>query len=242
MNKKFYLSIIIPLYGPNCAAVSARLFASLATLKVSVPIQYLIYYDDTVPAKAVEQIRYLFTIHGNKNVTVKIIYSANTSSGYKRNQGVIEGCATSELIWFIDQDDFLITDSLDDVIRCAMKVAKTDKIPVFGIKFQRPQDNRYETNIDKIIIMPWQYLYDADRVKDYRFSETFEMGSDLPFVWKILSDFSGEQEEQKIETKYYVRPIYFYNYMNVDSCSFKYFVIDGNRETESLAKDILKNG
>ena len=238
MEKEYELTFIIPLYGENCFTTSAKMAMSLALLKTTKKVRFLFFHDDTVPTEAIDQILQLFKLHRQPTVEVVTCFVNNPRSGYKRNRGIDICTSDSKLIWFIDQDDMLLFEDLDPVINTALEMLIDGNKPLIKVPFQSLDITFATTNINTVITMPWQYIFNVDLVKDYKFDETTEMGSDVPFVIKIIEDYLKDEKTDEIPS--FVSPMYFYNYLYWDSESYRYFIIEQHQTTDHLVEEMRK--
>lgn len=229
---KFDLICIIPLFGYNCGRVASRMCASLASIVTTKKIKIVFIYDKTVSIQSLLTILQIMQSVNNKNLSTEIIFSDKTSSGYKRNLGIEKYHSQCKLIWLLDQDDWLLPDYFDEIIDIAQETIDAGN-PCIMIPFQRPVLDHILTNIDSVMTMPWQYIYDPEVAIKYKFDETIEMGSDIPFVVGILTDYDlYDPITSHIRAIRFDKPIYYYNYMNNNSESRRVLAEEQRREKE----------
>lgn len=225
---EFDLICIIPLFGYDCGRVASRMCASLTSIVTTKQIKIVFIYDMTVSVQSLFTILQIMKSVENKNISMDFIFSEKTSSGYKRNLGIDKYHSHCKLIWLLDQDDWLLSDSFDNIIDVALETINSGN-PCIMVPFQRPIIDGLYTNIDTVLSMPWQYIYNPQVASNYRFDETIEMGSDIPFVIGILTDYNlYDPITGSIKAIRYDKPIYYYNYMNVNSESRRCLVSDIN--------------
>ncbi len=221
---KFDLVCILPLYQDN-PKVSLDMIASLARQTTKYKVYYKIYWDDTVKGDVLQLIDTVFYICNIKNYDCE--HCDNTHSGYKRNRG-IEFALENDIdyIWFIDQDDHLILDNTFDVILDFFK-ANAVNFDILRLGYKIP-DTVNEINrkfLYSTITMPWQYVFKAKELANYRYNEELEYGSDVPVTIYYLLDhgyltYRDNQPASFIISKQFLlitTPIYYYNYLNKNS-------------------------
>ena len=220
------LTFILPLYGENFFTTSLMMFSSLLRIRTSKSINVLVFYDETTPIESIDYIEQLIEQCKSKNISFEFIFSENTHSGYKRNKGIEKASENSKYIWLIDQDDWLLIEEIDKLILLADELIEKEKRPLVRIDFQRQTLVGAKTNIDEVLSMPWQYIIDAKIAAKYKFDETVEMNSDVPFIFGIIE---GENITELMKTN---DAMYYYNYLSPDSESYKWFVTD--KKTSAL--------
>lgn len=237
------LVCVLPLYGSdlkNCINMAA----SLAKQNFdNYEVFYKIYYDDTVNSSVIDTIDMMF-----KNCEVELYdfeYCENTHSGYKRNKG-LEFALANEIpyIWFIDQDDYLI---YEDTFKGIVEHFKEEPEDIIRVKFNIPYfvGEKNTAIIYNTVTMPWQYIFKTTELKNYRFNETIEYGSDIPVTVFYLIDkgYLEQNEYNKFAWKQgmptTIGQVYFYNYLNVRSVMGT-IKTDSSSEEYNIANDILQ--
>ena len=237
------LGIILPLYGNDCAVVSDKMVKSLFYQKIeNHKVKYVFFYDKTVQSEAIVNIINNELISRNPNISIELHYTGeHTASGYKRNIG-IQRCSDCKYMWLVDQDDFIIyNDAVEKLLDC---IEERPDEPVFKLTFSIPEQVAKMPNgkaIFGIPTMPWQYVFKYDEVKNYRFAENCEYGSDIPVTIYFLVDHGYYKIENEQGSMSYGKnslstvkiPIYFYNYLNPNSC-----LGQNNLELNNMAKEI----
>lgn len=217
---RYDLICIIPLYGENCGRVSSRMCASISSAVTTKKIKIVFIYDSTVSVQSLFTINQIMTSTKN-TYDIEYVFSGLSSSGYKRNYGIRYYSDSCDLIWLLDQDDWLLIDDFDPIIDIAKETIESGQ-PCIKIPFQRPINEEVYTNIDEVLSMPWQYIYNPQVAKKYKFDEDIEMGSDIPFVVGILVDNNlYNYETGKLSAITFNKYIYYYNYLNPYSESIK---------------------
>ena len=225
------LTCVVPLYGANCEDVSLRMVSSLAIQNTNYSVKYMFYYDDTVSRKAIAQIDSLFQIH---NKDYDIVYCEKSCSGYKRNKGLEYAVENSKYVWFIDQDDYLMSEYAISLI---LEYPLIYNLPILRINFEIPElvNEENKKYIYGTITMPWIYIFRTDLIKKYRFGEDSEYGSDIPVTIEFLLDngyykfYENDIKLECIKNISYIRgKLYFYNYLNANSYMYKHAVNEGN--------------
>lgn len=220
MNYK--LICVIPLYKTTSRLVMP-LIASLTRHNGSNLVFYKFYYDDTVPQKILSLIKEILIACQTGTYGFDFEYCKNSHSGYKRNLGIQYALKYNiKYIWFIDQDDWLLEPFVFD---SAIQALEQNNTPIIRVDFDVPK-NLGDFNIKTIkgtATMPWQYVFEVESIKDYKFSETIEYGSDISFVIFYLLDHKYLIQED-VNKFYWINmmplskiPLYFYNYLNSSS-------------------------
>lgn len=209
--------------------------ASLSALITTKKVKIVFIFDRTVSFESMYTIKAIMDSNVHETIDVDYIYSEKTASGYKRNLGIETYGPQCDLIWLLDQDDWLLIDGLDSVIEVAKETIESGQ-PCIMIPFQRPSNDAVTTNIDTVISMPWQYIYDPKVASKYRFDEDIEMGSDVPFVAGILTDYElYDPHSGRVSAILFDKPLYYYNYLNVNSESRRVLdklIAEGGLENE----------
>ena len=215
----FDLTCVIPLYGDTCEQVSLRMIASLAVQQTRYNVHYMFMYDNTVPLSVMKNIGCLLS---GKQQFDFVNCADKTCSGYKRNTGLKIAVETSNYVWFLDQDDYLVRDDTFEII---LDSCYQHNFNAIQIRFTVPDtlDNYNKNVILKTPTMPWKYIYKTSNIADYRFEEDCEYGSDIPMTIRYLAENNHMKFNEDLTLNIYnpipmLKPVmYFYNYLNANS-------------------------
>ena len=119
------------------------------------------------------------------------------SCGIARNRGM--EFATGRYVWFLDSDDYLLTDT---AIQEAMDFVQGKRI----VKIPFESDNFNSS----CYAMVWQYIFERDLIGKQRFREE-QPAEDNAF----MDEMFGKVNPMSIET--YDFPLYFYRYLREGS-------------------------
>ena len=240
------LLCVIPLYGNDCERVSLRMVSSLAIQETKYDVTYLFIYDDTVSLDALINIKLLLR---NSKIKFVMMKSDKQRSGYKRNKGIRYASENGfNYIWFLDQDDYIIKDNVFDPI---LYFLYHNNAEVLRIGFELPDtiDEQNKKNLMITVTMPWLYIIKVELIKDYRFNEEHEYGSDVPYTIRFLANRGYikilPDAKLRIVKEIYtsVISLYYYNYLNDNSYMGKHFHMEGSEKQEEVdyaINEILK--
>ena len=119
--------------------------------------------------------------------------------------------ATGEYIWFMDGDDWLLSDT---AIRDALDVAKEEHLDVLRIPFV--SNGFYYMYFS----MVWQYLLRREFVNEFRFPD-YQPAEDDAFMEHVLNK-AGTDRYNFIGLPSLNKPQYYYNYMREGSNMFRF--------------------
>lgn len=237
----YQLLCVIPLYKTTPKLIMP-LISSLARYDGTNLVFYKFYYDDTVPEKVISLMREILITCQIGNYGFDFEYCQNPHSGYKRNRGVEYAIKYNiPYIWFIDQDDW-ITETF--AFNSVIEVLNQYDFPFIKINFTIPNyiDEYNAKTIKAVATMPWQYVFRTDEIKNYKFSEEIEYGSDIPFVIFYLLDKNYLRQDGINNFTWINSPvmlgasIYFYNYLNSSSVMGTVQTNNSNQEYNTVVK------
>ena len=198
--RKCDLSIIIPVYN-----LERFLWPMLTSLKYQLHGPY--------------EVEHIFVLNNctdlseavirESGLECKIVNCRKQGCGPARNAGL--EIAKGEYIWFMDGDDWLLSDSA--VVRVLTK-AYTEDLDLLRIPF--------ESNLFKrpYFSMVWQYLMRREFIADLSFP-SFQPGEDDAFMIEALSKI-GLTREMYTLLPCVDRPLYFYYYMREGSNMYRH--------------------
>lgn len=238
------LAVIIPLYGKNCEDVSLRMISSLAIQKTKYNVEYEFYYDDTVSKSTLNQIRYLLDY---RDINYNIFHCEKSASGYKRNLALEYAKENAKYVWFIDQDDYLISDYTFEYILNGL--TSISGVTCLKINFAVPDKTVIgEFNYNTIIktpTMPWLYVIRTDKLDGLYFMENMEYGSDIPYTINFLVSNGYYAFDEDGITLHQIKPfvtlnpnlpLYYYNYLNINSYMNKHAKTNGKQKEIEIEK------
>ena len=138
-----------------------------------------------------------------------IINCTTQGCGPARNAGM--DIATGEYIWFMDGDDWLLSNT---AIKDALDVAEKEHIDVLRIPFV--SNGFYYMYFS----MVWQYLLRREFVNEFRFPD-YQPAEDDAFMERVLNK-AGTDRYNFIGLPSLSRPQYYYNYMREGSNMFRF--------------------
>lgn len=147
--------------------------------------------------------------HYMYDMNYEILYSHTTNVGMARNYGLEH--ANGEHIWFIDGDDWIIN---PEIVQQALAILWSNPDdPIVKLKFVSNFFNMEHYS------MVWQYIFKADFIKKFRFSEV-RFQEDNEFMQHVLTAYN------KDTIPWINTPSYFYNYRRPGSNTHLYTKID----------------
>jgi len=138
----------------------------------------------------------------------KIIQCTQQGCGCARNAGM--DIATGEYIWFMDGDDWLMSDT---AIKDVLDRASQEYLNILWIPFA---SDLYRYNYFSMV---WQYLFRRSFIDQFRFP-SYQPAEDDAFMREVLAK-AGRTEYNYTELPRMDRPLYFYNYMREGSNMFR---------------------
>lgn len=205
------LSIIIPLYKTTKLDIMP-LLASYGNQYIleenNIKIELLFIYDPTVPISTLGFIEE--TLQEFNFYDIKFVYSRTTASGAKRNYGI--AIASSDYIWFNDQDDWLSNQL--SLYRIVQYLEKTKKDHIMILP-------NYIYNTSIVISRPWMHIIKKDLAIKFKFSEEKEWGADEVFVRALLKyeNIAYDEDSKTYNIPFDLVGIYTWNNLNKKSYS-----------------------
>lgn len=147
----------------------------------------------------------------NINNQYKYIEQSNGGVSRARNRGIQE--ANGEYLWFIDGDDFIERDSINKILQ-ELKVYPETEVLYFGINYYDKNYNflgkdlvNHKNYYEKGILFnsPCNKIYKKVFLENYdvKFCETFDLGEDMNFNFKVFSNTSKIKVIQEKLYNYY---------------------------------------
>ena len=140
----------------------------------------------------------------------KILYCTVQGCGAARNTGLDE--ATGSYIWFMDGDDYLLTDT---AIQTAMDTAKGNLVT--RVPFKSNAFNR------EYFSMVWQYIIKREFLNGIRFPH-IQPCEDDAFTERVLNKL-GLTRHTYFSLPSVKQPLYFYNYLREGSNMYRYLIL-----------------
>lgn len=134
---KNVLSIIIPCY--NCEDTISIALDSISNLK---NVEIILINDGST-----DNTKNIIDKYLSKNTNIKYLFQENKGPGSARNKGI--NCATGNYIMFLDSDDYIVSENLEEIINLYLLKEKHD---IVYYNFQQVSESGqiYKTyNIDK---------------------------------------------------------------------------------------------
>lgn len=139
----------------------------------------------------------------------RILYCFIQGCGSARNVGM--DAATGEFIWFMDGDDWLLSDT---AIKDVLDKAYGEDLNILWIPFA---SDRYQY---QYFSMVWQYLFRRSFVDEFRFPDIQPAEDDAFTAWVLRK--AGRNQGNYMWLPRMEKPQYFYNYMREGSNMFRY--------------------
>lgn len=138
----------------------------------------------------------------------RILYCSIQGCGSARNVGM--DAATGEFIWFMDGDDWLLSDT---AIKDVLDKAYGEDLNILWIPFA---SDRY---LYQYFSMVWQYLFRRSFVDEFRFPDIQPAEDDAFTAWVLRK--AGRNQGNYMWLPRMEKPQYFYNYMREGSNMFR---------------------
>lgn len=197
------LSVIIPVYNlehfiqPMLDSLKAQDFGAYKVEHIFVLNNCTDHSEDVIRASG---------------LPCTILNCTEQGCGPARNAGM--EVATGEYIWFMDGDDWLLSDT---AIRDVLNKAKSENLNILRIPF--------ESNLFKwqYFSMVWQYLFRRSYIRGLRFP-SIQPSEDDKYMAVVLF-MSGYNAWTYLGMPSMDRPLYFYNYMREGSNMYRVNVL-----------------
>lgn len=137
-----------------------------------------------------------------------VINCEKQGCGPARNAGL--EIAAGRYIWFMDGDDWLMSDT---AVRDVLDVAYAEDADIVWVPYKSDKFNWYWFS------MVWQYLFRREFVGDLRFPD-YQPSEDDAFTGELL-DKAGYGRFEPTNIPHVDRPLYYYNYMREGSNMFR---------------------
>ena len=189
------LTIIIPVY--NLEYYITPMLESLKAQDVNGYQIEIIFVMNNCTDRSEDVIR-------SSGLDCTIIHCTQQGCGCARNAAM--DIATGEYIWFMDGDDWLLSDT---AIKEVLDKANSEYINVIWIPFA--SDNyKYQ-----YYSMVWQYLLRRSFINDFRFPD-YQPAEDDAFMRDVLMK-AGRNAYDYMQLPRMDRQLYFYNYLREGS-------------------------
>lgn len=197
------LSVIIPVY--NLERWIRPMLMSLQSQKIENYKVEIIFVDNNCTDNTVGIIR-------ESGLECQVLCCAKQGCGPARNVGFEASCG--EYIWFMDGDDWLLSDrALADVLDRAY----ADDMDILRIPYETDRFNM------QYYSMVWQYLFRRAYIEDIRFPD-FQPCEDDYFMDKVFEK-AGYAWNTFLEMPSMDRPLYFYQYLREGSNMYRDIVL-----------------
>lgn len=193
------ISIIIPVY--NLERCIRPMLDSLKEQKIGGYTAEIIFVMNNCTDKSEDVIR-------ESGLDCTIINCTTQGCGPARNAGM--DIATGEYIWFMDGDDWLLSDT---AIRDALNKAYAENLNVLRIPFISDLF-RYQ-----YFSMVWQYLLRREFIQEFRFPE-FQPSEDDVYMMSVLEK-AGYDRGSHMRLPCMNKVLYYYNYMREGSNMYR---------------------
>ena len=202
-ERKTDLSVIVPVY--NLERYIMPLLRTLLTQNVG---DYIVEYI-FVLNNCTDDSRGMIEASG---LNCTIIECPEQGCGLARNAGF--EIATGKYIWFMDGDDFLMSDT---AIRDALDKVYADDLDILLIPFN--------SNLFQMLYfsMVWQYVFRRDFIAEFKFPAIQPCEDDV-YMEQVLAK-AGLDRNTYLLLPRIDRPLYFYNYMREGSNMYRVTVL-----------------
>ena len=139
-----------------------------------------------------------------------IIHCATQGCGPARNAGL--DIADGEYIWFLDGDDWLLSDT---AVKDVLDKAKAEDLNILYIPFAS------EKFTWQYFSMCPQYLLRREFVKEFRFPD-YQPAEDDAYMLMVLNK-AGYTRYTYFNLPHVEKPLYYYNYMRPGSNMFRFY-------------------
>lgn len=137
-----------------------------------------------------------------------IINCEEQGCGCARNAGF--EISTGEYVWYLDGDDWLLSNTAVRDALDAVKGLNVLRIPFTSDKFGRDYYS-----------MVWQYVFRRSFIEEFRFRK-LQPSEDEAYMQKVLAKLSLTPEQYK-QIPALDKPLYYYNYLREGSNMWRYF-------------------
>lgn len=200
------LSVIIPVY--NLENYLQPMLDSLKAQKLEDYTCEIIFVLNNCTDASEDVIR-------NSGLPCRIMYCTEQGCGPARNVGYES--SEGDYIWFMDGDDYLLSDTAISEVLNAMKSQNLDimRIPFESDNFKRP-----------FFSMVWQYVFKREFIQDFRFPD-YQPAEDDAYMVNVLGK-AGYGWLTYLQMPAYTRPLYFYRYLREGSNMYRNIVLKEN--------------
>ena len=140
-----------------------------------------------------------------------ILNCSTQGCGPARNTGM--DIATGEYIWFMDGDDWLLSDK---AVLNVLEKAKCNGFNLLRIPFVSDRFGGIYYS------MVWQYLFKREFIDDIRFPD-FQPGEDGAFMDMVFERFGCNRKNYLRRVPRMDEPQYYYNYLREGSNMFRFY-------------------
>ena len=194
------LSVIVPVY--NLERFITPLLETLKSQDVGeYRVNYVFVLNNCTDGsrKVIEQ----------SGLECKILNCEIQGCGIARNVGF--EASDSEYVWFIDGDDYLLS---NDAIRDALDLIKAEDANIIRILFK---SDRFGMNYYSMV---WQYVMRRDFIQEFRFRKDMPAEDD-DYMIKVLHK-AGYDTVNYLFMPRTIDELYFYNYLREGSNMYRF--------------------
>ena len=178
------LSIIIPIY--NVEQYIEHCIKSILSQRADSDIVEIILVNDGTPDRSMEVANEIIS----KEKNVKIINQKNQGLSAARNAGL--NVANGEYVWFVDSDDWLLPNALDDVIEAIAEYPTADVLSTILLDYIEDTKETYQEYYPKVFDLSGKtYLklrYKQGASQRFIFKKQFLVKNNLTFSPNILHE------------------------------------------------------